>query len=391
VHAKLLPERWMGVGTMSWQEDLRRLDADLAAGRIEPADHRRQREELLAQVSGSTTPSPVPAPLRRPSWHSTNPANPAKPVTPVNPVQSARPPAAAPPGRIEAPWARKPNPTGPRPFRVPAAGGVPPLPDHMTTAPSPADITPTRYLTVEGRVDGSASRFPPIGPSAAPPPAERDTASADSGRHRDADGKRPTWLFLGLGVLVVLALIVGGTMWLGSDEPTSNQASSPSVAPSAPSGLLGSVEDRLPELPGTQNTANSTMSLDRAVELGVLEKPSAEVLRSSGATEVIFRGSAVEAGSNLVLVAPTPGAANAEAAVEQLYRSALSNGFSEVQADLRTAVGSTGDTQVRATWYTSGGMIVNVGVSQTAKKSDTPLTGRLDQLVMALRAVLPPG
>jgi hypothetical protein len=243
---------------------------------------------------------------------------------------------------------------------------------------------------VEGRVDGSASRFPPIGPPTGPPPAERD-APADSGRHRDADGKRPTWLFIGLGVLVVLALIVGGTMWLGSDKPAGNQASGPAVTPSAPSGVLGSVEDRLPELPGTQNTANSTMSLDRAVELGVLEKPSAEVLRRSGATEVVFRGSAVEAGSNLVLVAPTPGAANAEAAVEQLYRSALDNGFSEVQADLRTAVGSTGDTQVRATWYTSGGMIVNVGVSQTEKHSDTPLTGRLDQLVMALRAVLPPG
>ncbi|MFJ1762739.1 hypothetical protein ACIOD2_20645 [Amycolatopsis sp. NPDC088138] len=373
---------------MSWQEELRRLDADLAAGRIEPADHRRQREELLAQVSGSTAPSPVPAPLRRPSWHSTNPAH---PVTPVNPVSAARPPAI-PPSRVEVPWARKPNPAGPRPHQVPATSGVPALPDHMTTAPSPADITPTRYLAVEGRVDGSTSRFPPIGPPGTASPPERDAAPADSGRHRDADGKRPTWLFLGLGVLVVLALIVGATMWLGSDEPTAdNQPTSPSIVPSAPSGVLNGVEDRLPELPGTQNTANSTMSLDRAVELGVLEKPSAEVLRKSGATEVVFRGSAVEAGSNLVLVAPTPKAANAEAAVEQLYRSALSNGFAEVQADLRTAVGSTGDTQVRATWYTSGGMIVNVGVSQPKKKSDTPLTARLDQLVMALRAVLPPG
>ena len=79
---------------MSWQDDLRRLDADLAAGRIEPAAHRKQRDELLAQASGSTVPSPVPSPLRRPAtaWHSTNPA--AQP--PVDP-------RTAPPQRMESP------------------------------------------------------------------------------------------------------------------------------------------------------------------------------------------------------------------------------------------------------------------------------------------------
>lgn len=380
---------------MSWQDELRRLDADLAAGRIEPAAHRKQREELLAQASGSTVPSPVPAPLRRPSWHSANPAaNPAAsaPAKPVTPVTPARTPAQAPtpPARVEVPWARPPKPAGPRSFQTPATSGVPPIPEYMTTAPSPADITPTRYLAVEGSVGApAASRFPPIGAGTAPPAEEAD----ERGRHRWNNPRdRPTWLLLGLGVLVVLVMIVGVTMWLGSGDEPAGQASGPVAPPStSASGLLGGIEDRLPKLPGTQNSDNSTMSIDRAVELGVFAKPTADVLRRNGGSEVVFRGSAVEAGSNLVMVVPTPGPANAEAAVEALYSSALTNGFNAVQSDLRTAVAATGDTQVRATWYTSGGMVVNVGVSQTEKLGDEALTARLGQVLQDLRAVLPPG
>ncbi|NBH10467.1 hypothetical protein GTY80_45425, partial [Amycolatopsis sp. SID8362] len=129
---------------MSWQEELRRLDAELAEGRIEPADHRKQRDELLAQASGSTVPSPVPSPLRRPgdTWRS---ANPASHPTPVHPV--------APPQRVESP---RPAPLPPPPWqrtglpKTVSTSHVPAIPDHMTTAPSPADITPTRYLRVDG-------------------------------------------------------------------------------------------------------------------------------------------------------------------------------------------------------------------------------------------------
>ncbi|MEU8630827.1 hypothetical protein AB0C38_01570 [Amycolatopsis sp. NPDC048633] len=381
---------------MSWQEELRRLDADLAAGRIEPAAHRKQREELLAQASGSTVPSPVPAPLRRPSWHSANPAAsaaPAHPITPVHPVTPARTPAQAPPARVEVPWARPPKQAGPRSFQTPATNAVPPIPEYMTTAPSPADITPTRYLAVDGPSGAAAaSRFPPIDPGAATPPGQEPEDARGKHRWTDPARSRPTWLFLGLGVLVVLVMIVGVTMWLGSDDEPTGQASPPVVPPStSASGLLGGIEDRLPKLPGTQNSENSTMSIDRAVELGVFARPTADVLRRNGGSEVVFRGSAVDAGSNLVMVVPMPGPANAESAVEALYTSALSNGFDAVQSDLRTAVAKTGDTQVRATWYTSGGMVVNVGVSQTEKLGDEALTARLGQVLQDLRAVLPPG
>ena len=65
---------------MSWQEELRRLDAELAGGRITRHEHRKQRDELLAAASGGAAPSPVAAPLvpvgTQPGvsrWQSSNP------------------------------------------------------------------------------------------------------------------------------------------------------------------------------------------------------------------------------------------------------------------------------------------------------------------------------
>lgn len=46
---------------MDWREELARIDADLAAGTLSPADHRRQRDEILA--AASSAPMPVPAML----------------------------------------------------------------------------------------------------------------------------------------------------------------------------------------------------------------------------------------------------------------------------------------------------------------------------------------
>jgi len=52
---------------MGWQEELRRLDVELANGRITHENHRKQRDELLAAASAGVDPSPVASPLRRPA------------------------------------------------------------------------------------------------------------------------------------------------------------------------------------------------------------------------------------------------------------------------------------------------------------------------------------
>lgn len=401
---------------MSWQDDLRRLDADLAAGRIEPALHRKQRDELLAQASGSTVPSPVPSPLRRPggepAWHSTNPAytqtvqNNAQHNVPPN-NQSVQPPQQ----RLESP-----QPTPPQTFRPPPrprerppwaitdkspSHPVPAMPEHLTTAPSPADINPTRYLRVDGPVADrpAPSRFPPIVPPQGQPMERIRTTDPDepSGKHRWDDEHPPaeggsgrrTWLFLTLGVFVVLAMIVGGTLWLGSDNDSAPpQANGPTVTPSVPAGAIGSLEERLPALPGKANPGNSTMSVAKAKELGLITQKVADLYTANGATDVIYRGANDQGTSILVLIATTSSPAAAQNVVDTQYRNALADGFKEVQSDLRTVSGVDRDTFLNTCWYGSGNRAVFIGIGQPFH-GQAGLSADLDKAVKLYEQVLP--
>lgn len=367
---------------MSWQEDLRQLDADLAAGRIEPAAHRKERDELLAQASGVTVPSPVPSPLRRPSrsWQTANPAT--HRTVPPERVETPQPRPPQPP-----PWAR---PTPAKPAAPLERPGSPGFPDHLTTAPSPADIVPTRYLRVEGRVPGpQVSRFPEVRTAEEPhDPPQPPEFPEPAGRHRDAGSRgRHTWLFLSAGVLVVLALIVGGTMWLGS---TTDPAPSPGLPP-VPAGVQAApLEDRLPPLPGVPNPNNSTMSVAKGRDLGLYLPATADLLARNGAKQVIFRGSGDGDVSYLVVVAPTDSPASAQSVIETLYQQALEAGFKPVQSDVRTVSGNDGTKFLNTTWYGSGGNVVIVGTAQPYHRQ-AGMSGELDRAVKAFEDVLPAG
>ena len=377
---------------MSWQDDLRRLDADLAAGRIEPAAHRKQRDELLAQASGSTVPSPVPSPLRRPAtaWHSTNPA--AQP--PVDP-------RTAPPQRMESPstgpHARSQPPRPAPPWQRTDSGaqktlshsGVPPVPDHLTTAPSPADINPTRYMRVEGQMPDPEpiSRFPPVGRPVHHRPEELEEAP---GKHRGSTGGRPTWLFVGLGVLVVLAMVVGVTAWIGSTDDPAPQGAPPPVT-SAASGLQPEpLEDRLPQLPGEANPNNSTLTIAKARELKLIPGPTADLFTSNGAKEMVFRGGSEGGVNYLALVIPTGGAANAQTVVETLYQQALASGLRQVTAEVRTASGRIENQFLNTSWYGSGNNAVVLGIG-LPYRGQSGMSGELDGMLKQFESVLPAG
>lgn len=378
---------------MSWQEDLRRLDADLAAGRIEPAAHRKQRDELLAQASGSTVPSPVPSPLRRPAtaWHSANPAAAPPPV-----AQPPVDPRTAPPQRMESPagWHKRPQPPPPWQRTNSAAqktlsqhGVVPPVPDHLTTAPSPADITPTRYMKVEGPAPDPISRFPPLGRPVHHRPDETEEVP---GKHRSGDGRRPTWLFLGLGVLVVLAMVVGVTAWLGSGDDAPPQ-SAPAPVTSSASGIKPDpLEDRLPKLPGEANPNNSTLTIAKAQELKLIPAPTAELFTSNGAKEMLFRGSSDGEVNYLALVIPTGSAQNAQTVVETLYQQALTSGMRPVGADVRTISGKFEKQFLNTSWYGSGNNAVVIGVG-LPYRGQSGMSGQLDGMLKQFESVLPAG
>ncbi|GHG05056.1 MULTISPECIES: hypothetical protein [Amycolatopsis] len=393
---------------MSWQEDLRRLDADLATGRIEPAVHRKERDELLAQASGSTVPSPVPSPLRRPaptSWHSTNPAAPQQHEPPSAPPQRVESPSPAqyqpvqyrpqPPAPPAPPWQR----TGAAPAgeKTAAPRALPEFPDHLTTAPSPADIVPTRYLQVEGQVPGASavSRFPPVTPAGGHPahsqPGEPEEAP---GKHRSDETtgrRRPAWLFVALGVLVVLGMVAGVTVWLGSRTDSAAPAPTSRVPQSSAAGVRPEpLEDRLPTPPGAANPNNSTMSIAKARDFGLFPAPTADLFTANGAKEVVFRGSADGDVSYLTLVVPTGGPANAQTVVETLYQQGLASGMRPVTADIRTVSGRFQDKFLNTSWYGSGSNVVIIGVG-LPYRGQSGMSGQLDALVKQFESVLPAG
>ncbi|EME59949.1 hypothetical protein [Amycolatopsis decaplanina] len=378
---------------MSWQDELRLLDVELAAGRIGHAEHRRKRDELLAEASGGTMPSPVPSPLRRPGgeWHSANPA--ARPVEPPTvtvqqpqPYQQIQPVHTPPPVVVEQPEKKT---------------AIPRIADHKTTAPSPADINPTVYLRAEPPPvkDRPSTRemnrpLPPL----APEPGPRHHAPAED--YAVVGERKPTWLFIGAGVLVVLALIIGGTLWLGSSRSSNvaEQPPAPSVAQPpeglAPSGRPGSaqtpLEDRLPALPGTPSKDNSTMSVAKGVELNLYSKAAGDYLASKNVTSVTYKGSNEGTNSYLVLVIPANDAKDAAAIVKYFRENSINAGLREQRVGDRLAlVGANKNGQLSGIGYVSGTMAVTTWVSQPLGGDPQALDTRLEQTLTSLDTVLP--
>ncbi|MEV7549726.1 hypothetical protein AB0N89_08895 [Amycolatopsis sp. NPDC089917] len=379
---------------MSWQDELRALDVELAAGRIGHAEHRRKRDELLAEASGGTMPSPVPSPLRRPGgeWHSANPA--ARPAVTVQQPQQTQPmqyhQQAPPPVTVEQPKPREEE-----------KSAIPRIEDHKTTAPSPADINPTVYLRAEPppvREKPSTRQLNSPLPSLTPEPGPR--LHTPSGDYAVVGKRKPTWLFIAAGVLVVLALIIGGTLWLGSPSPNvAEQPPSQSVAlpPGglAPSGQPDSaqtpMEDRLPALPGTPSKDNSTMSVAKGVELNLYSKAAADYLVSKNVASVTYKGSNEGTNSYLVLVIPANDAKDAAAIVKYFRENSVNAGLREQRVGDRLAlVGANKNGQLSGTGYVSGTTAVSAWVSQPLGGDPQALDTRLEQTLTSLDAVLPP-
>lgn len=387
---------------MSWQEELRRLDAELAQGRIEPADHRKQRDELLAQASGSTVPSPVPSPLRRPgeTWRSTNPAHhpaPAQQAPPPQRRESPHPavPPQQPRQQPHPPWQR----TG-LPATV-ATSHVPAIPDHMTTAPSPADITPTRYLRVDGPAEqGPGSRFPPITPPGGESrtPQQHLPPEEPAGKHRWATGGEPSgrggrpWPFIVLGVLVVVGMVIGATVWLGGGDEKPNALSTftPAVTQPPAAAAQPQLDDQVPPLPGVQHPESSAMSLARGLDLKLYPKEAAQVFSQHGVTQFVYRASSAGDTGFLGYAIPAENEEGAKAIVSYLRDAASAGGYVPITAEPGTVTGRNGDQRLDGTWYTSGKVAIVLWASQPFTKDKNQLKTSLDNAVAVFKKALPP-
>ncbi|WAL65509.1 hypothetical protein ORV05_32250 [Amycolatopsis cynarae] len=358
---------------MSWQEELRRLDAELASGKISLRQHRKQREELLAAVSGGFRPAPSPAP--------------APP-----PAQQAPPePAGGTPAWPQA------EPLGTSAARLLAS-------DVPTTAPSPADERATESMRYPSLDDTPTVITNPARPGMPLPgltPAPRPqghvpplpTATIRPSR------RRPTWLFISLGLFLVLAMIVAATWFLGA-RGTSQNSQNPANTSVPVTSTAGTptpavpLENRMPTLPGTQDVNNSTVSVAKGVELGLYPAQAADTFTRNGVQQVVYRGSSQGDDNYFVLAIQAGDPAKAKAIVDYMYNGALTGGFTAVTSAPSTAPvanGIKGTRAMRGTWYASGDTAVVVWVSQPRGLAASRLSQHLDSTVTALRQVLPAG
>jgi hypothetical protein len=377
---------------MGWQEELRRLDAELADGHITHNQHRRLRDELLASASGGAMPSPRASPLQRREqagasvWRSTNPGSESRPA-------EERPAAASAPESAPALTPTEP----PTRHRYPAwallESGRP------TTAPSPADHRRTESLP-HPLLDQPTQQLrpvpavPPLVPLRGRVPLQAVPARTPATPQR----QKPTWLFISLGVLLVLGLIIAGAWWLGSftdgavgGEETRNAAGAPTIEPA--------LEDRLPVLPGEQNSANSTMSVERGLELKLYSAEDAAVMKTSGAEDVVYRNSTTGADGTdtfTILIIRTNGPEQAARITTQMRNSLTNLGAVPVAPVETAALGvpltvSSAAGRLAATWYVSGTNAVGVATSQAPGDDKQELRLRFDRTLGAVDEVLPRG
>ncbi|NIH86171.1 hypothetical protein [Amycolatopsis granulosa] len=411
---------------MSWQDELRRLDADLANGTITQHEHRKMRDELLAAASGIGASAPV-----QPRWQSANPANPGFAQQPGQwPAQPPQSQPAGPQAGQGQPDAGHVPPTGPPrndasapdqaqlsaleieegPTQSALAneeGPTQSISAHLlatskpTSAPSPADERPTdsvHFPSIEDAPTVITNPVPPPSrplPTMAPPPLHpgpypQHYPPFDPVPRLQAPRKRRSaWLFVTLGVILVTALVVGGIWFLGGGSNGATTTAQPPTSVVAPQ----SVEARLPALPGTPSPNNGTLTVDQGIDLKLFSREEGRLMKDNGVTQLIFRGSSQGPQGYLVLVMPAGSATGAASITRGLYDHALTAGLQNVPSgstDAKAVTGRNSAGQMSGTWYTSGTYAVAIWVSQGLDGDPAALSERLAQTKSSLVNALPP-
>lgn len=375
---------------MSWQEELRRLDAELAAGTISSSEHRRRREDILAEVSGaplvssfspaasapdSTTSAagkasekPAPEnPTTGSTDHGTEPSGEESGWRTTNPAQASDTPNTEAASASSSTTSAASSATSrPRPSAAALLATTKP-----TTAPSPADERPTELIHFPGR-----SRPTPVGTP--------EGTSDDEPPRRTA----LTWVAISGAVFLALGGVIGGAWWLGQDrsEPASAVAgvAADNMAPTPPQ-----LADRLPALPGEQSPNNSTMSVAHGEKLKLYSGETAEYFTAHGVTEVIVRGSLDGSTSYLLLVLRAGSPEEAEAVADHLYQTTLATKTEHSEGPIRTASGMFEDIEVSGAWYSSNEYAVALVVTQPPEGRDGTLPDRLRRAMEPVKKVLP--
>ncbi len=276
---------------MNWQDELRKLDEELASGRVSADEYRTRRDQVLA--SAHSVPPLQPQWQANPPSAPVQPGQPGQPASPDSATQYLRPvvPDAAQPGKENNPDATQV-----------VSGG--------RQSPPPQDADRTQFVPGAGMAPQYGQPSPPHGFAQQPPPppwsstdtsAPWSTASPDSWLRQGPEvfddtssggGKKVLAI---VGIVLVVALI-GGAVWFFGIRDSGRQAGggTTDTSTSSPAPTTTTTKppiDLLPVPPGTPNPNNGVVEVAQAVEAKLLSAEETAALDAAGVTEVNYKGS----------------------------------------------------------------------------------------------------
>jgi len=384
---------------VSWQEELRRLDEDLASGRLSADEYRTRRDQVLSSAVGQL-PQPqqpaagskadetqVIAPVSQPSGTpQQQPADNSAERTQVVSWQTQQ--SAADPGRTEfvqpPSQAQQPySPPGGTPQQGPAspAGGFPqqhqPAWNSAAADPSPPWGGPD---------------LPPLSPGG-DPDWIRQGPEFFSDKPRRSKGAK-------IGAIAAAVVVLGGIafgayMLWGTDsgggtanQTTAQQPSTQASTPKPPDPMA------VASLPGQLESHDDVKSFDQVQNLNYLNPKELSAYQAAHPDTVKFVVYHLGNGNNIVLLLVKAGSpAAAQTAAEKLQSVQVENGAKKLASAPEGVLASAIDkkdgqvAQVRG-HYVHGNVIVRIDVSsQTGlQAAESDFTSAATQQLQALSA-----
>nr|WP_167109018.1 hypothetical protein [Amycolatopsis granulosa] len=369
---------------------MRKLDEELASGRLSADDYRVRRDQVLSSAVSygeSTTQQPEPD----------NSADSTQVIAPVSPPQGVPQPApqdpsAEPTQAVSPNWQAGPpvdpertqyvaSPSPPAGFPAAPPGGFPqsgPQPVQPAWHAPQSDVSPP----------WGGSDFPPINTVAQGP----ESFDAKPGKGKIA------WISVAAVVVLVAA---GLTIFLTTSSGDSQAGPTPTQAPPTSSTRSSSPNqallDKIPPTEGAADGQSGVLPVNRLVELGIVDSGEATLLTTRSVPEVAWRGSQRQPDTSgpgnekiSVMVIPLDSPATASALAGQLRQYYVRSGLVLIpdqlpnippQVVFHKLVASP--IVYRSTWV-SGNDLIRVNVTQGSLADEAALSGAYQRTVRSM-------
>jgi hypothetical protein len=353
---------------VSWQDELRQLDEELAAGRISAEQYRARRDQVItaaANPTGPQAPSPAEATTTLPPVSGPQPSAEATQVVPN--LQQGQPADRT--QAVSPNWQSGPRPDAERTQIVPnvpgMGGGYPPGPQ------SPAQGFPQQ--PVQPGWGDQADSAPPWAGQDFPPLAANNEAWVKQGPEVFRDGKSHTGRIIAIviAVVVLAGLGIGAVLLFGKGSghgsqqaggPTASTTTAPPTTTTPPSPV------RIGSIPGT-DTGKKIAGVSDLAQLNYLNPAELQAYQTAtngtGLADVAVH-QLDDSDMVVVLTVQAQSGSAANTAMNQLTQIQLGNKANQAESPApgvqMTELTANGTTTIRA-HYVHNNVIVRVEVS----------------------------